>query len=101
MLKIYNNLRFETFHYGVKCYISSLSKTRINTVDTWSKLEEIIRYLNSMAFDHKKNILSQQFLAMAPKMVGIKYSSDIVVHAFGYYAWTLYNELDMIFNYPH
>ena len=41
MLRIYNNLRFETFHYGVKCYISNLSKNRINTVDSWSKLEEI------------------------------------------------------------
>ena len=29
MLRIYNNLRFETFHYGIKCYISNLSKTRI------------------------------------------------------------------------
>ena len=48
-----------------------------------------------MAFDHKKNIMSQQFLAMAPKMVGIKYSSDIVISAFRYYATarTLYNRL--------
>ena len=32
---------------------------------------------------------------MAPKIVGIKYSSDIVIHAFGYYAslQTLYNRL--------
>ena len=52
MLRIHNNLHFETFHYEVKCYISSLSKNHINTVDTWSKLEVIIRYLNSMAFDH-------------------------------------------------
>ena len=58
MLGIYNNLHFETFHYGVKCYISSLSKNHINTVGTWSKLEEIIWYLNFMAFDHKKIILS-------------------------------------------
>ena len=95
MLIIYNNLHFEIFHYEVKYYISSLSKIRINTVDTLSKLEEIIRYLNSMAFDPKKNILSQQFSAMAPKMVGIKYSSDIVICAFGYYATsrTLYNRL--------
>ena len=100
-LRIYN-LRFETFHYKVKCYISSLFKNYINTVDTWSKLEEIIQYLNSMAFDHKKNILSQQFLAMAPKMVGIKYSSDIVIQAFGYYAtsWTLYNRLRDDFQLP-
>ena len=66
MLRIYNNLCFETFHYGIRCYISSLSKNHINTVDTWSKLEEIIRYLNFMAFDHT-NILSQQFLQWLPK----------------------------------
>ena len=71
MSRIYNNLPFESFHYGVGCYISSLSKNRINTVDSWSKLKEIIRYLNSVAFDHKKNILIQQLLAMAPKMFGI------------------------------
>ena len=55
-----------------------------------------------MAFNHKKNILSQQFLAMAPKMVGIKYSSDIVICAFGYYAisWTLYNRLRDDFQLP-
>ena len=46
MSRIYNNLGFETFHYGVKCYISSLSKNRINTVDTRSKFQEIIQYLN-------------------------------------------------------
>ena len=48
-----------------------------------------------MAFDHKKNILSQQFLAIALKIVGIKYSSDIVIQAFRYYAtsWILYNRL--------
>ena len=89
-------------HYGVKHYISSLSKNHIDTVDTWSKLEEMIRNLNSMAFDHMKNILSQHFLAMAPKMVGIKYSSDIVLHAFGYYATSqiFYNRLGDNFQSP-
>ena len=55
-----------------------------------------------MAFDHKKNILIQQFLAMAPKMVGIKYSSDIVICTFGYYATsqTLYNRLRDDFQLP-
>ena len=53
-------------------------------------------------FFHKKNILSQQFLAMAPKMVGIKYSSDIVICAFGYYATsqTLYKRLRDDFQLP-
>ena len=102
MLRIYNNLWFETFHYGFKCFISSLSKNYTNTVDTMSKLEEIIWYLNSMAFDLKKNILSQQFLAMASKIVGIKYSSDIVIPAFEYYttSWALYNRLRDNFQLP-
>ena len=43
MLRIYNDLHFETFYFGVEYYISSLSKNYINTVDNWSKLEEIIR----------------------------------------------------------
>ena len=50
-----------------------------------------------MAFDYKKYIVSKQFLAMAPKMVGIKYSSDIVIRACGYSAI----DQEMIFNYPH
>ena len=74
----------------------------MNTIDIWSKPEEIIRYLNSMAFDQKKNILSQQFLAMAPKMFGIKYSSDIVIRAFRYYATsrTLFYRLRDYFQLP-
>ena len=102
MLRIYKNLRFETIHYGVKCYFSNLSQNHINTVDTWSKLEEITRYLNSMVFEHKKNILSQHFLAKASKMVGIKYSSDIVIRAFEYYATsrTLYNRIRDYFQLP-
>ena len=51
MLRIHNKWCFETFHYGVKCYITSLLQNRTNT---WSKLEEIIQYLNSLAFYHKK-----------------------------------------------
>ena len=55
-----------------------------------------------MAFDNKKNILSQQVLEMAPKMLGIKYRSDIVICAFGYYATsrTLYNRLRDDFQLP-
>ena len=102
MVRIYYKLRFETFPYGVKCYISCLSQNHINTVDSWSKLEDVIIYLNSMAFDHKKNIYGQQVFAMAPKMVGIKYSSDRVIHAFGYYATSqpLYNRLRDHFQLP-
>ena len=38
-----------------------------------------------MAFD-PKDILSKHFSVIASKMVGMKYTSDIVMHAFEYYA---------------
>ena len=37
---------------------------------------------------------------MAPKMVGIKYSSDIVIRAFGYNATSMYNRLRDDFQLP-
>lgn len=39
----------------------------VNTVDTWSTLEEINWYLNFMAFDHKKHDSSQHFQQWLPK----------------------------------
>ena len=55
-----------------------------------------------MAFDHKKKYPESIILAMAPQMVGIKYSSDIVICAFEYYATsrTLYNRLRDDFHLP-
>ena len=73
---------WKLFMMELSVILAACPKKCINTVDTWQKLEEIIRYLSFIAFDHKKNILSQQFLAMATKLVGIKYSSDIVICVF-------------------
>ena len=44
LVKIYDNLKYETFHKGVKCYVKTLSSNRINVLNSWSKLEEIVRY---------------------------------------------------------
>ena len=38
MFSLYKNLLFQIFHYRV----SSLSENHINTVDTWSVLEEVM-----------------------------------------------------------
>ena len=47
-----------------------------------------------MAFDHKKDIMSQQFSAMAPKMFRIKYSPEMIIDAFIYAtSCSLYNKL--------
>ena len=44
LVKILESLHSETFHCGVKCYITSLSKNYMTTLDSWSKLEECIRF---------------------------------------------------------
>ena len=36
LVKLFNSLRFESYHMGVRCYIPSLSKNFITVIDTWS-----------------------------------------------------------------
>ena len=50
-----------------------------------SVLEDIIRCLNFMAFDQKKDVFSHHFSAIAPKMGEMKCISDIVIRAFECY----------------
>ena len=78
--------------------ILAASSKHINTDDTWSTLEEIIRYLDSMVFDHEKDILSQHILAMAPKIVLMKYNSNIIIRTFEYYVTSTsqFNELRQV-----
>ena len=45
LVKIFKDLNFETYHCGINCTISTLSKNRVMTVHAWSDFEEIIRYL--------------------------------------------------------
>ena len=45
LLKIFPSLKFEAFHGGVRCTIASLSANRIIKLNSWSKLEEALRYL--------------------------------------------------------
>ena len=61
-------------------------------------LEEMIRYLDCMAFDPKKDILSQHFPAIGYKMVGRIYNSNIVIYTFEYYttSWSLNDRLKLV-----
>ena len=87
VVNISESLRFETFHFGVKCYVSTLSKNYLTiVVDSWSKLEEIIRYVNSMEMDNKKENIQQQLTVMSPKTVGTHiYGPEIIVRLFEYF----------------
>ena len=86
-VKICDNLKCETFHKGVKCYVKTLSSNRINILNSWSKLEEIVRYLHLLPSDHKADIIQQQISAQAPKRIGdFLYDADIITRAFEYFA---------------
>ena len=53
LIKIYENLRYETFHLGVKVYVTSLNRNRVSKLDTWSRLEEALRFLSLREVDQK------------------------------------------------
>ena len=96
VIKIFADLSFELFHFGVRCYASFLSKNRITTIKSWSILDEAVRFLTAMEFDNRKTVLHQHVLSMIPRTVGTKnYSPEIIVRAFEYFSTSrsLYNEL--------
>ena len=96
VIKVYQNLRFETFHCGPRCSLPYISKNRLNQMNSWSLLENIITSLNNMDIDHKKEMLLQQVKVMAPKIVGEKtYPAAFLVMAFCFFATSraLYNRL--------
>ena len=43
-LKISKDLSFVAYKMGVQCTIKSLSKNRITRLDSWSRLEEALRF---------------------------------------------------------
>ncbi|XP_076437845.1 uncharacterized protein LOC143277020 [Babylonia areolata] len=85
--RIAQDQSFETFHLGVKCTVTTLSKNRITALKTWSALEESIRFLNCLEMDHKKVIIQQQMQAMGSQQVGKPmYTPAVIIRAFTYFA---------------
>ena len=70
-------------------------------INTWLTLEKYPVF-KFYVFDQKKDLFHQDFLAIAHKIVGIKYSVDIVICGFKYYtiSRTLCNRLRKDFQSP-
>ena len=104
LLKIYEDLRFETFQLGIKCYVNTLTRNRVIKMDKWSKFEEALNFLSSREADNNKMIvLQEQFAAMAPQKIGHPiYSHKFIVRAFEYFATSrsLYNRLRVDYKLP-
>ena len=70
VLKIFDELTFESFSFGSSCSISSLSTNRAITITSKSALFEAIRYLKNKGVDHKSKILLEHLNVMWKKIVG-------------------------------
>ena len=57
ILKIKNDLSFNSYHCGVKCTIKPFSYNHMNIIDYISCLHAAIHYLNSLLIDNKKIII--------------------------------------------
>ena len=71
---IEDSLKFSAFYHGVRFYVASLTANRITTVQRWSTLEEVLRFLTSSSVgeDKKIPVLDQQIDAMSASKVGEK-----------------------------
>ena len=86
LIKISPSLKFETFHGGVKCFVSSLSANRISKLDTWSRLEEAVRFLKFRENSRHQDVLHEQADVMRPRVVGIAlYPQAVILRAFEYF----------------
>ena len=103
-VKIKTDLTYEAFHAGIQLTAPSLSENRITKLDSWSKLEEVIRFLRFKENSHKENVLQQHIQCMNPQIIGEKmYLTDIIIRAFNYFASSrhLYSKLREDYELPY
>jgi len=87
VIKIFENLNFETYYCGIKCNFPSLSANRIRTLNSWSIFDEIIWFLNTLQPDNKKKQLCSTFLPWDLNALAKKFPlQEMIVRAFTYFA---------------
>ena len=102
-LKINKELSYESYHLGIECTITSLTKNRVQKLSTWSKVHEALRFLHHREKTRHQEVLVEQISNMAPPKVGKKlYSPETMMRAFGYYSCSrsLYGKLRKDFKLP-
>ena len=67
--------------------ITTLSKNKFFRLDRWSKVNEVIRYLNCLEVDHKHQVLLKHLDSLGSVKVGNKMDDpEVMVMAFEYAA---------------
>ena len=103
VLRVKEDLSFQAFHLGSSCSISTIATNKITKCETWSILNEILRYLENFSISHKKKIVLEQLQSMATRTVGKSvYSTDVIIRSFEYFATsrTLYSQLAKDYQLP-
>ena len=96
MVKISNDLTYDTYHLGAKVYIGSLNTLRVKKLNSWSRFEEALRFLHHKEIDRHTQVLQQQYVSMRAAPIGTKiYSTETIVRAFEYFCTSraLYSKL--------
>ena len=100
VLQIDDTLQFKAFHMvSIPCS----AKNRTGHLNSWSAIEETIRYLNAHKESQQVTVLHDQLRAMRAKGSNRKiYTPEDLVQAFSHYAWsrTLYQKLRNNFKLP-
>ena len=103
VLQIEETLHFKGFHMGIAVSVPFINRNRINLLNSWSAIEEIVRYWHTYEESHHVTIIHDQFRAMRPSGVNIKiYSPEDFVRAFSYYdlSRSLYQRMRENFKLP-
>ena len=66
LLRIKQDLTYESFDGGVKCFIVSLHASKIFRIARWSQITETLKFLNSMEVSYKTDIFHQHIKTMNP-----------------------------------
>ena len=87
ILNLSSKLKYETYHCGCLCYVTSLSKNHVTILDKWSNLAEAIRYLTNIELSIKKQVIVESLSSMKVLSIGdTLYSSNTIVRAFEYFS---------------
>ena len=86
LLRIKEDLSYESSDGGAKCFIVSLLVYKIFRIARWSKITEALRFLSSVEVSHKTDILQQHIKAINPYAASNrKYSFETIARAFEYF----------------
>ena len=85
--KIRPDLTYEAYRIGVKCTVTSLSRNRINKLSAWSRISEVVHFLQNKEESRHEKVLKEQVKSMEPPTVGKKfYDPETIARAFEYFA---------------